>query len=65
MNNTTIINTFNSDNSNITNINTKLLKIMTTITGITLKYKKMIAKKVVTNLTLCTVIIFSRIKSFT
>ena len=65
MNNTTIINTFNSDNSNITNINTKLLKIMTTITGITLKYKKMIAKTVVKNLTLCTVIIFSRIKSFT
>ena len=50
MNNTTIINTFNSDNSNITNINTKRLKIKTTITGIILKYKKMISKTVVTNL---------------
>ena len=51
MNNTTIIKTFNSDNSNIANINKKHQQIMTiiTITNIILQLETMIKKLIVTN----------------
>ena len=42
MTNTTIINTFNSDNSNIAYINTEHCQIMTTIADRMLKFKPMI-----------------------
>ena len=50
MNNTTIINPFNSDNSCIANIKTQHLQIMTTITDRILKFVLMIKKPIVTNL---------------
>ena len=49
MNNTTIINIFNSDNSNIAYINTLHCQIMTTIVYRILKFESMIKKPIVTN----------------
>ena len=45
MNNTTIINTFNCDDSNIANIKTQHGQVMTTITNRILKFKPKIKKK--------------------
>lgn len=42
--NTTIINTFNSDNSNLANIKTHHQKIMTTIANTFLKFEPIIEK---------------------
>ena len=47
MNDTTIINTFKSDNNNIANIKTQYRQIMTTITDRILKFDFMIKKLVV------------------
>ena len=47
--NTTIINIFNSDNSNIAYIKTQHCHIMTIITYIILKFESMIKKPIVTN----------------
>ena len=47
MNNTTIINTFNNDNSNIIGINPKHCQIMTTVTDRIQKFKPMIKKPIV------------------
>ena len=63
MTNATIINTFNSDNSNIANIKTKYCQIMTTITNRILKFKPMIKKPIAVDNKLLTVITFSRINS--
>ena len=49
MNNTTIINIFNSDNNNITNIKTWHGQIIKTIVYIILKFKSLIKKPIVTN----------------
>ena len=65
MNNATIINTFNSDNSSIAKIKTQYHQIMTAITNGILKFEPMIAKQLVTDSTFVTVIAFSRINSFT
>ena len=61
--NTTIINTFNSDNNNITNIKRQHHQIMTSITNRNLKFKTMIRNPVVADNTLFTIITFSNIKS--
>ena len=63
MNSTSIINTFNSDNSIIANIKTKH-QIMT-ITNRILKFKSMINKPIVADNTFSTVITFSKINPFT
>ena len=60
-NNTTISNTFNSDNSNITNIKTQHCQIMTTIKNEILTYNVMIKIPKVTNHTVFTIINFSNI----
>ena len=65
MNNTIIINIFNSDNSNISKIKTQHHQIMTTITDRILKFKPMIKTSVVANYTSFTAITFSNISSFT
>ena len=65
MNYTAISNTFNSDNTNITNIKTLRRKIMTTITNRILKLKPMIKKPIVADNIFFTVITFSRINLFT
>ena len=65
MNNTTIINTFNCDNSSIANIETQHRQIITTIAKRILKYKPMIKKPLVTDNTFFTVSIFSKINPFT
>ena len=49
INNTTIINHFNSDNSYIIKIKTEHCQIMTTITNIILKFKPMTKKPIVAN----------------
>ena len=64
MNSTNIINTFNSDNSNIANIKTKHRQIMTTITNRILKFKPMIKKPIVADDIFFTIITFSRINGF-
>ena len=58
MYNTTIINTFKSDNRNIAYIKTQHRQIMTTITNRNLKLKSMIKKPVLVDNTLFTVITF-------
>ena len=63
MNNTTIINTFNSDNGSITKIKTQHCQIMTTITN--LKFKTMIKKPIVTNNTFFTGVTLSNVSFFT
>ena len=64
MNNTTIINTFNSDNNNITCIKIQHRKIMANIRYKILKFELMIKKPIVANHTFITVVTFSRINSF-
>ena len=64
MNNTTIINTFNSDNNNIICIKIQHRKIMATIRYKILKFELMIKKPIAANHTFITVITFSRINSF-
>ena len=49
MNNTTIMNIFNRDNSNIAYINTKHCQIMATIAYRILKFESMIKKRIVAN----------------
>ena len=65
MNNATIINTFNSDNSSIAKIKTQHRQIMTAIANGNLKFEPMITKQIVADNTFFTVITFSRINSFT
>ena len=64
MNNTTIINTFHSDISNIAYIKTQNRQIMATIACRILKFKSVIKKPLVTNPTFFTSITLSRINSF-
>ena len=64
MNNTTVINTFNSDNSNIAYIKTQHCQIMATVTYMILKFEPMIEKSILTNYTFFTVISFSNINFF-
>ena len=61
MNSTTIISTFNSDNSNIAKIKTQ---IMTTITKGILEFKPMTETPIQTNYTFFTVFAFVKINSF-
>ena len=63
MNNTTVINIFNSDNINIAYIKAQNRQIMTTITNIILKFEPMTKKPLVTNHAFFTSITFSRIDS--
>ena len=65
MNNATIINTFNSFNSNIAKTKIHNCQIMTAITNRILKFEPMIKIPILTNYTLFTIINFSRINSFT
>ena len=65
MNNTAIINTFNSDNSNIASIKTQHQQILTTITNGFVKFEPMIKMSIVIDNTFFTVIHFSNIISFT
>ena len=65
MNNTTVINTFNIDNSNISYIKIKHNQIMANIIYRILKLEPMIKKTIVTNHTFFTVITFSNFNSFT
>ena len=65
MNNTTIINTFNIDNSNIANINSQHRQLMTTITYEILNFEPMIKKPIVTNYTFFPAVTFININSFT
>ena len=64
MNNTTIINIFNCDNSNITRSKTLHLPVMTTITDIILKLKSMVKNPIVNNHTFFTVITYININTF-
>ena len=63
MNNTTKLNAFNSDSSNIANIKAQHQQIMTTIINIFLILKPMI--KMVIKYIFFTVFTFSKINSFT
>ena len=65
MNNKTIVNTFNSYNSNISKTKAQYQQIMTTITNGILKFEPMIKIPMMTNHTFFTVITFSYINSFT
>ena len=65
MNNTTIINTFNSDNNIMAKIKTQHCQLMTTIANRILKFKPMIKIVIVTNYTFFTVFTFSKINSST
>ena len=64
MNNTTRINIFNSDNSNIAYINTQHRKNMATIANRILKFESMIKKPIVANHTFFSVITFGKMNSF-
>ena len=64
MSDTTIINNFNSDDSNIAYIKTQNLQIMATLAYRILKFEPMIKKLIVTNHAFFTGITFSRINSF-
>ena len=59
MNNTAIINTFNSDNRNIAYIKIQHCQIMAIVTNRILKFKPMIKKPVVADNILFTVITFT------
>ena len=61
MNNTMIINIFNSDNNNIAYIKTQNCQIMANIVYRILNFESMIKKPIVTNQQLFTYITFSRI----
>ena len=65
MNNTTTINTFNIDNSNIANINSQHRQVMTTITYEILNFEPMIKKPIVANYTFFPAVTFININSFT
>ena len=65
MNNTAIINTFISDNSNITSIKTQHQQILAAITNGFVKFEPMIKMSIVIDNTFFTVIHFSNISSFT
>ena len=64
MNNTRIINIFNSENSNIAYIKTQHCQIMTAIVYIILKLKSMIKKPIKANHAFFAVVTFSKITSF-
>ena len=64
MNNTSIINIFNSDNSNIAYIKTKHFQVMTTIEYRILKFESVITKTIVLNHAFFAVLTFSKIDSF-
>ena len=64
MNNTTIINIFNSDNSNIVYIKTQNRQIMTNIAYRILNFEPTIKKSIETNHALFAVVTFSRTNSF-
>ena len=64
MENTTIINIYDSNNSNITYINNKHCQIMTTIAYRIFKFESVIKKSIVTNHTFFAVVTFSKINSF-
>ena len=64
MNNTTVINILNSDNSNIAFMKTQNCKIMTTIVNIILKFESMIKKPLIANHAFFAVVTFSKINSF-
>ena len=61
VNNTTIIDTFNSDNSNITKTNARLSQLMTTIANKILKFEPTINLSKKANYLFFTVITFSNI----
>ena len=58
-----VINIFNSDNSNTTEIMTKYTPIVTNIANEILKFKSIVKKPIVTNHTFFTVITFCNINS--
>ena len=60
MNNTTIINIFNGDNSSIAYINTRHCQVITTIAFIVLKVESMIKKSKVKNYAFFAVVTFTR-----
>ena len=64
VNNKTVVNTFISDNNNITDTETQLRQIMATTAYGILKFEPMIKKTIVANYTFFTVIIFRNINSF-
>ena len=64
MNNTTTINIFNSDNSDIAFINTPYCQIMTTIAYKILKFESIIKKPIMTSYAFFTIVAFSKINSF-
>ena len=64
MNNTTIINIFNSDNTTVTYIDIKHCQIIATMTYIMLKIKRIIEKPIVLNHTFFAVATFTRMNSF-
>ena len=64
MNNTTIINIFNNDNSNIAYIKIQNCQVIVTITYRILKFETMIKKTTVTNRAFFTSITFNKINSF-
>ena len=64
MNNTKLMNFFNSDKIHIANIKTQHSQIITTITNIVSTFEHRIKKIIVANHKLFTVITFSRINSF-
>ena len=65
MNNTTIINTFKIDISNIAKSKTQPCQIMATITNRILKFEPIIKILIVTNYALFTIISFSKINFVT
>ena len=64
MNKTMIINTYNSDNSNIANIKTQHQQIRSTITNRFLKFELMIKILIMVDDAFFTVIAFSNFNSF-
>ena len=64
MNNTTISNAFNGDNSNIAFIKTQCCQIMAIMAYRILKFEPMIKKRIVINHTYFAVVTFSRINCF-
>ena len=63
MNNGAIINMFNSNSSNVTNIKIQHSQVMTTTANKILKFKPMMKTPIATNDTFFTTITFSRINS--
>lgn len=64
MNNAAIINSFNSDDNNVANINTEHKYIMTNITHRILKFESVMKRSVATNHTYFVVVIISKINLF-